>query len=188
MNKQIGMLADGLERHRFTTGDIDRMVAAGILESEGRWELIDGEIVPMAAQHTPHARMISKLHLMLAMGLDQKVFEVLLGATVELSPTTRVDPDIYVAKAGVTSKIVAAADVLWAIEVSDGTRRKDLKIKAPLYAAAGIPEYWVIDLDERLTHIHRGPSAQGWREAVQVIPFSAEVAPSMFPGLAITLA
>ncbi len=188
MNKQIGMLTDGLERHRFTTADIDRMIAAGILEAEGRWELIDGEIVPMAAQHLPHGRIAMKLSAQIYNAIDFNKFEVVSGVTVELSAASRVDPDIVVMRAGVRSKIVPAEAVLWVIEVSDATRRKDLKVKAPLYAAAGIPEYWVIDIEERVTHIHRGPSAQGWREPVRVVAFSDAVAPEMFPSLAITLA
>jgi Uma2 family endonuclease len=187
MNKQFGMRTDGLERHRFSTADVDRMIAAGILEAQGRWELIDGEIVPMAAQHLPHARIVSRLFREIHAGIDAAKFEVFLGATVELSPSTRVDPDVYVAKAGLTSKIVPVASVLWAIEVSDATRRKELKIKAPLYADAGVPEYWVVDLDERVTHIHRGPTSQGWREPVRVAPFSESISPKMFPALAITL-
>lgn len=185
MNKP--MLTDGLERHRFTTADIDRMIAAGILDAEGRWELIDGEIVPMAAQYVPHGDMTIRLAVHFYQGVDRSKFKVLTGVTVELNAGTRVDPDICVFEAGVAAKIVPARATRLVIEVSDATRRKDLKIKAPLYAAAGIPEYWVIDLDERVTHIHRGPSAQGWLEAVRVIPFAESVAPEMFPALSIKL-
>ncbi|MDZ7627367.1 MAG: Uma2 family endonuclease [Parvularculaceae bacterium] len=187
MNKQIGMRTDGLERHRFSTVDIDRMVAAGILEAEGRWELIDGEIVPMAAQHTPHARVVSHLFRTVFAAIETARYEVFLGAMVELSPSTRLDPDLYVAKAGLTSKIVPASAVLWAVEVSDSTRRKDLKIKAPLYADAGIPEYWVIDVEERVTHIHRGLSADGWREPIRVAPFTEAIAPAAFPAISVRL-
>ncbi|MFN0023212.1 MAG: Uma2 family endonuclease [Parvularculaceae bacterium] len=187
MNKQIGMLTDGIERHRFTTADVDRMIAAGILDAEGRWELIDGEIVPMAAQYTPHGRIAMKVSARIYNALDFSKFEVISGVTVELGAESRVDPDIFVMHAGVSSKIVPASSVLWVIEVSDATRRKDLKVKAPLYAAAGIPEYWVIDLDERVTHIHRSPSAQGWGEPVRVLPFSEAIAPELFPALMIVL-
>lgn len=185
MNKP--MLTDGLERHRFTTADIDRMIAAGILDAEGRWELIDGEIVPMAAQHLPHGRIAMKVSAQIYNAIDRTKFEVVSGVTVDLNAGTRVDPGIFVMRAGLRTKIVPPEAILWAIEVSDTTRRKDLKIKAPLYAVAGIPEYWVIDLDERVTHIHRGPSAQGWREPVRVLPFSEAVAPEMFPALAMKL-
>ncbi len=181
------MAAEGLERHRFSISDIDRMVESGVLDAEGRWELLDGEIVPVAAQHTPHARMVWRLSQRIDRSIDPKRHEVFLGATVELSPFSRVDPDIYVARAGVVDRIVPASQVVWAVEVSDATRRKDLKVKAPLYAAAGIAEYWVIDLETRLTHIHRGPSASGWAEVIQA-PFDQSVAPAMFPELKITLA
>jgi Uma2 family endonuclease len=91
-----------------------------------------------------------------------------------------------VVRAGVSTKIAYAADVLWAIEVSDATRRKDLKIKAPLYAAAAIPDYWVIDLERSVTHIHRNPSASGWGEIVEA-SFEQEIAPGSFPDLNIVI-
>ncbi len=188
MSQSFTTAAEGLERHRFSVSDIDRMVEAGVLDAEGRYELIDGEIVPMAAQHTPHARMLSKLHLSLATQVDRKAFEVFLGATVELSGFTRVDPDIYVARAGVATRIVRASDVLWAIEISDATRRKDLKVKAPLYAAAAIQEYWVVDLEEGATHVHRGPSPSGWTTPILRVPFEGTIAPAQFPDLRLTLA
>ncbi len=186
MNKP--MLTDGLERHRFTTADIDRMIAAGILDAEGHWELIDGEIVPTAAQYSPHGRIGMMVSAQIFNALDRAQFEVLTGVTVELNSGTRVDPDIFVLRAGVRAKIIPGDAVVWVIEISDSTRRMDLKIKAPLYAAAGIPEYWVIDLDERVTHIHRGPSGQDWREPVRVVSFDEAVAPELFPALSITLA
>ena len=134
------MTAEGLERHRFSVSDLDRMTDAGVLDPEGRWELIDGEVVPMAAQHTSHGRMAFRLAKCIDLRVDQKMFEVYAGVTVELDQFTRVDPDISIAKAGLTTKTVRASDVFWAIEVSEATRRKDLNIKAPLYAEHGVRE------------------------------------------------
>ncbi|MEQ1930480.1 MAG: Uma2 family endonuclease [Parvularculaceae bacterium] len=188
MSRPFAMTADGLERHRFSVGDVDRMIEAGVINAEGRWELINGDIVPMAAQYLPHARMVARLFRQIDSAIDPKAHEVFLGATVELSPFSRVDPDIYVASASIDSRIVQAIDVLWAIEVSDATRRKDLTVKAALYATAGIPEYWVVDIEARVTHIHRGPSAGGWTAPIIEAPFDAAIAPAAFPDLNLTLA
>ena len=54
-------------------------------------------------------------------------------------------------------------DVLLIIEVADTSVEFDMKIKARLYAKAGIPEYWVIDVQERSLHVHTGPSARGYK-------------------------
>ncbi|MEQ1929319.1 MAG: Uma2 family endonuclease [Parvularculaceae bacterium] len=84
MNRAFTMTAEGLERHRFSVSDLDRMTDAGVLDPEGRWELIDGEVVPMAAQHTSHGRMAFRLAKCIDLRVDQNMFEVYAGVTVEL--------------------------------------------------------------------------------------------------------
>lgn len=166
------MSTDGLVRHRFSGSDVDRMIESGILDADGRWELIDGEIVPMAAQHLPHSRMVVRLTQSLIASVDAEAFEVVNGATVELGPQSRVDPDVSVIRSGLSCEIVPASELVLVIEVADASRSRDLRVKAPLYAVAGVPEYWVVDLETQSTHVHRGPSAQGWLEPVLVVPFA----------------
>ena len=109
------MAADGLLLHRFSATDVDRMIDAGVLDPADRFELLDGEIVPMSPQHLAHARMTNKLDRWLAARLPAQ-FEVLSGATVELGEMTRVDPNVFVARAGISTRIGYAADVVWVIE------------------------------------------------------------------------
>lgn len=54
------------------------------------------------------------------------------------------------------------ADLLLVVEVSDTAVRYDLSVKAALYAAAGVPEYWVVDIMGRLLFVHRRPGAEGY--------------------------
>jgi Uma2 family endonuclease len=54
--------------------------------------------------------------------------------------------------------------VVLLIEISDSTLRYDLDVKARLYATHGIPEYWVVDLVNRLLVRHRGPTGQAYSE------------------------
>ena len=71
--------------------------------------------------------------------------EVLVQA--EVPPTVRA-PDVLVARAGEWQRQVSAAEVLLAVEIiSPGSRKMDLHFKAFEYAEAGIPHYWVVDLD-----------------------------------------
>jgi Uma2 family endonuclease len=187
MNRPFTMRAGGLERHRFSVGDVDCMIGAGVLDAEGRWELIDGEVVPMAATYASHGRMALRLARLIDKALDASRFELFAGVTVELGDLTRVDLDLFVARAGLAAKIVPASAVLWAIEISDATRWKDLSVKAPLYAAAGIPEFWVVDLEQQTTHVHRGPSASGWTKPVIRMPFGQAIAPEEFPECTLTI-
>jgi len=181
MQSLLTRAAEGLDRRRFSVDDVERMIAAGVLEADERFELLDGEIVPMNAQYTPHARMVARIFRWLTAKVDPARFEVFLGATVELSRFSRVDPDVYVARAGVRSPVVPIGEVLWVVEVSDSTRYRDLKTKSGLYAGAGLPELWVVDLEDNVTHVRRGPTADGWRDELSPTPFDAALAPAAFP-------
>jgi Uma2 family endonuclease len=61
-----------------------------------------------------------------------------------------------------------AADVLLLIEVSDTTLRYDLNVKARLYAAHEIPEYWVVDLAAKRVWRHRRPGASRYEECTEI--------------------
>jgi Uma2 family endonuclease len=67
-----------------------------------------------------------------------------------------------------------AADILLVVEVSDSTLDYDLNTKAPLYAAAGIPECWVVDVNARTLHRHTQPGATGY-QSVAALPATASV-------------
>jgi Uma2 family endonuclease len=82
------------------------------------------------------------------------------------------------------------ADVLLLVEVSDTTSRIDREIKVPLYAAAGVAEVWVIDLDQNLVHLLRQPvpGPQGRYTEVQVTARPGVVSPQALPQAGVDLA
>ena len=56
---------------------------------------------------------------------------------------------------------------LLVIEVADAYARLDLVRKARIYAAAGVPAYWVIDINDEVVHVHAAPSAAGYATVTQ---------------------
>lgn len=176
--------AEGLDRHRFTVKDVDKMIKSRVLEPDGRFELLDGEIVPMSPMHIPHAAMT----LAVAAWLFQRVrkpLKTLSGATTVLSLHSQVDPDIVIYEIGAEKKIPAEA-VRLAIEVSESTLGKDLQLKARLYGEANVPEYWVIDIKKRVTHVHRAPGSAAWKKP-QKIAFAEKLAPLFDKRLALRI-
>jgi Uma2 family endonuclease len=75
-------------------------------------------------------------------------------------------------------------DVLLLIEVSDSSARFDRQVKRPLYAAAGIVEVWIVDLEASLVEVATLPSAEGYRDVREVRPGRFAV-PGAFPDLAL---
>jgi Uma2 family endonuclease len=75
---------------------------------------------------------------------------------------------------------------LLVVEVADTSLRYDLNTKAPIYAAHGVPEYWVINAGTLTTMVHKNPSAQGYRFVQEIAP-STTLAPSLVLTFAVSL-
>ncbi len=143
--------------HPLTVDDLAAMVDAGILGEDDHIELLDGVLVEMSPQGEAHAHAIRRLTMRLvpiaaAAGLDvspQCPLKV-------VSPISLPEPDLAIVPAGGWD--AHAAQALLVIEISVASRAIDLGRKAAIYAAAGIPEYWVLDLDRRRLVVHRDPA------------------------------
>lgn len=172
--------AEGFPRRAFTVDEVERMIAAGVIAEDENFELIEGEIVPMAAKHHVHERVKSALTLAIARALPDDLW---LGveSSIRLSRTSLVEPDLVVYRRDLRLEEVKGPDLLLVIEVADTTLAFDRGRKAQLYAAYGVNELWVVDAAERTTWVHRGPTALGWGGVVAVPP-TGELRPEV-PGL-----
>jgi Uma2 family endonuclease len=81
---------------------------------------------------------------------------------------------------------IAAAGMLLAIEVSDTTLPKDKGPKALRYAQEGVPELWVVDINARVTHVHRDPAAAGYAR-IDAIAFDQPLTPAFVAAPAIRI-
>ena len=140
--------------YKFTLDDVFAMVEAGIIDPDARIELIDGELIQMAAQSAPHAIAKSELAKIIFRQLGNEA-KLIVDATMKLAPKDAPEPDLYIYPPSVKLKAAKGSDLLLLIEVADSTLRRDLKVKAKLYASYGIPEYWVFEVGTRRTHVHR---------------------------------
>ena len=148
-----------LPRHRWTVDDYHRMAEVGLLDADARVELIEGEIVELAPIGDPHiAASIRLLHLLVAAVGERG--GVSAANPVRLNPHSEPQPDFSVLRprADYRTRGPRPDDVMLAVEVSDTTLRRDRGVKRPLYASAGIPEYWIVDLEARQVEIHRSPA------------------------------
>lgn len=163
-----------------------RLAESGAFENE-HVELLDGVVVAMSPQGTVHGNLIALLNRFLARRLP-RAYMVMPQITYVLSDHSAPEPDLRVVAA---SSVLFADDVrrgkpLWLIEVAFTSQRKDRGIKASLYAAAGIDEYWVIDAARMITHVHRDPSGDAYR-AISEHDRAATIAPAALPELALSL-
>ncbi len=185
MNAPLTRAADGLPRRAFTNAEIARMVEAGVIDPDESFELIKGEIVPMSPEFDRHfyARTV------LVRRLNQRLGEDLLvgsEGSLFLADDIEFKPDLHVFSAAMLVEDVRGPDVLLAVEIAWSSRNRDLHLKAPLYAAHGVRELWVFDLDARVTHVMREPAADGYRSHRE-LEADAPAEALLLPGLAVAL-
>jgi Uma2 family endonuclease len=151
-------MAVEIARRRFTISEFEKMIRKGVFEEDERIELIDGEIVDMSPIELAHMVCVSRLNLWFTSRLGQTAL-VWVQNAIRMPNNTRPQPDIVLLKwrddlyAG---KHPTEKDVLLMIEVAASSLNYDRKVKGPRYAAAGIPEYWIINLPKSIVEVYSG--------------------------------
>ena len=123
--------------------------------SAGEWSRIE-----MNPKSPAHERAIRWLTLWLVDNVERATHEVGVGCPLTLADSEP-EPDFVVFERGTPTPYHPATAAL-AIEVAVSSLRRDLRIKAPLYAAAGVEEYWVVDLGGQRIVVHREPGADDY--------------------------
>lgn len=164
------MTQTAAQRRLFTVSDYYKMAEAGILSPDDRVELIRGEILKMSPIKSQHAGVINKLVKMLIRQLDDRA-TVAGQNPLHISKFSEPEPDIIVARFREDEYVERhprPEDVFLLIEVADSSLAFDRKVKTPLYAQAGIPEYWIVNLNDRQIEIFRSP-AEGEYQEKQIV-------------------
>lgn len=152
-----------LSRHRWTVDQYHRMGEVGLLDADARVELIEGEIVEMAPIGDVHAATSNRLTRLLVLGVGERGI-VAVGNPVRLSLHSEPQPDFSVLRprADYQTRGPRPEDVMLAVEVSDTTLRRDRRVKLALYATAGIPEFWIVNLEAGEVEIYRSPGGDAY--------------------------
>ncbi len=170
-------------RRKFTVEEYHRLAEAGILGEDDRVELIEGEIVEMSPIGPRHAGAVNRIRYYLTpieasgRALINVQNPIRLGDFGEPEPDIallRPQPDFY------ATGHPGPEDVLLVVEVAETSAGYDRQVKVPLYARWGIPEAWLVDLEQDRMEVYRGPSPDGYRE-VQVVARGEQIAPAAFP-------
>jgi Uma2 family endonuclease len=172
----------------FTVDEYYRMAEAGILRSDERVELIEGVITQMSPIGGPHMANVNRINFQFSRMLGKRAITSVQNP-VRLSERTEPEPDVAILRwrddfyrAGPPGP----SDVLLIIEVSDTTLGYDRDIKLPLYAVAGIPETWIVDIKADRLRVYRDPADDAYRTAL-VLERAATVTPLAFPDLSIAV-
>jgi Uma2 family endonuclease len=152
-------MAAVLERRLFTRHEYRTMVRAGILTEDDPVELIEGEIVRKMPSGPSHASVVKRLNKILSL-LAGDAAIVSVQDPVALDDFSEPEPDLMLLRPQTDfyADSHPTADVFLVIEVCDTSFAADREKKVPLYARSGVPEVWLVDLEERRVLVFDGPA------------------------------
>jgi Uma2 family endonuclease len=176
-----------IQIRRWRRVEYEQLVEKGIFMPGEHVELIDGLLIVAEPQSAAHYTTIRLVERALAHAFGEG-WDVRTQAPIALDDTSEPEPDVAVVAGGPRDYARAhPTSALLVVEVSDATLAFDRNVKASLYAAAGIPEYWVVDCPGESIEVHRSPERGAYRDVSRVAGMGT-IALAAFPDVALTLA
>jgi Uma2 family endonuclease len=154
---------------KWTLQNYHQMIEAGILDNR-KVELLRGEIIEMSPEggsHSFHSRETGE-YLRQLLGNRAKISE---AHPITLRNNSEPEPDIAIVRTPASlyrDRHPQPDDIYWSIEISNSTLVKDLGLKKDIYAEAGIPKYWGMDLSRSVLVVFRDLTALGYRSETQI--------------------
>jgi len=175
-------------KHLITVDEYRKMAEVGLLAPDARVELIEGEIIDMAPISNLHASVLNQLNRLLVIAIGNKAIVQPQGPIL-FNNHSMVHPDLALLEWNRTFYSAGPPmpmDTLLVVEVSDGTVAHDRQTKIPLYARHGIPEAWIVDLQELALRVYRSPLRSGYQDE-QVTKKLGIIHPVKLPDVGIDL-
>ena len=182
--------SDVLEnRHWITVDEYHRMIEAGSLGEDDRVQLIAGAVIAMTPQAPAHALVIQNLTRLVARGLAAD-FALRPQLPLTLPDDSEPEPDLAVVRLeDARSREHHPRTALLVVEVAGDSLRLDRQTKAALYARAGIPEYWIVNLAETTVEVHCDPDSEmGAYRAKTIASSDGTLVATSVPGLRVDVA
>jgi Uma2 family endonuclease len=157
MEATIDRPCDAPNRRLWTREDYYRAAELGFFRPDERLELIGGEVIEKASpQKSRHTKAIRAVEHALEEIYGQG-FDVRYQLPLALDDNSEPEPDVAVVEGSWDDFDEHPTTALLVVEISDTTLRTDRGLKASLYAQAGIPEYWIVNLEEGVLEVYREP-------------------------------
>lgn len=159
--EELGVLAryPAAPRRLLTVDEYHRMGEAGILTEDDRVELIEGELVAMAPIGSEHVAASNELTRLLVQAVAGRAI-VSVQNPVRLTQRSEPQPDFAVLRRrDYRTALPRPRDALLVVEVASSSLDYDRTVKLALYARAGIPEVWIVNLPAAEVEIHRSPGS-----------------------------
>jgi Uma2 family endonuclease len=183
------MAIAAVKEHHWTREEYEHLASSGAFPPDARTELIDGVIYDMAAQNSLHAtgyRLVQEALRPLFPAASG--FDVRGQLPLALGERSEPEPDVAVVRGSIRDfRDSHPTTALLVVEVADSSLLHDRKRKVPLYARAGIPEYWILNLVRRCLEVYREPDGGTYRSKT-VLRSRDTVSPPARPDVRLSIA
>lgn len=175
--------------HKLTVDSVLALERSGALGGQCRMELLDGILYEMSPQTSRHVVAKNELGFRLKVALLEKrsPLSVLIEPTVRIGDTSAPEPDIAILTDLRVADYYPAHMIKLIAEIAVSSLETDLRYKKALYAAAGIAEYWVIEVDAGRIHQFWQPQGETYREA-RIVAFGPPLSSMTIAGLTVETA
>ena len=176
------------QKRLFTVQEYHLMSEAGVFANHERVELIEGEIIQMAAIGTRHASCVKRLNRRFSV-IPEEIAILGVQDPIQLTERTEPQPDVVLLQPRADYYETAhpiPSEVLLLVEVSDSTVNFDRDVKVPNYARSGIQEVWLWDLEANCLEVYREPTANGYT-SIQKFERGEIVSPLAFPNFQVSV-
>jgi Uma2 family endonuclease len=172
----------------WTTEQYLALIDEGMLGPDDRVELLEGVIVSMAPQNVAHAAGVFRVHQAFQRALGERAL-VRVQLPLALGKRSVPEPDLAIVSGRVSDFDRAhPTTALLVVEVADSSLKQDRLTKRAIYAAAEIPEYWVVNLPDECVEVRRDPEPATRRYARVTIARRGEtIEPGTLPGVRVTV-
>lgn len=172
---------------RFSVDEYYKMIELGILKDYEKAEIIDGELIKKMTIGDKHAFIVDVLNRFFTKNVSDEIF-VRVQNPLRLSDFHEPEPDITLTDLTKYDgrRHPRPAETLLVVEVSDSTLKYDRENKLPLYAEAGIPEVWIVNLPNKIVEVHQKPNV-GVYQLVKIYKQGEAVRSSVFDDLSISV-
>lgn len=168
-------------RYRFTVEEYHKLGEAGIFTEDDRVELLNGDIIIMAPIGIRHIQAVRRLIRVMEQRFHDQCIVDCQNPFI-LDGVSEPQPDILLLRLDAleSEELPAPGDIHLIVEVAESSLGYDRSTKHKAYAAAGIGEFWIVNLVNKLIEVYRDPAPEGYRTRLQVRP-GESIAPLAFP-------
>ena len=174
--------------YKFTFDEFYRLYETGFINSKDRIELLNGELIIMHAIGYRHAQAVTNFVFELGEQARRR-YMISPQNPVVLEEYSAPQPDLILVPLSRRNakRHPTPSEVFLIIEVADSSLQYDRGDKMRAYAACGITEFWILNLEDDVLEIFRQPEGNGYRESL-TIPSDGTASPLAFPDVSIPLA